>query len=228
MSLDAGAALVTVLVGLVLAAGFARQFFARHRPYQFWWSLSFLVTALAAGMQLAAFLAGRFTPLDYRLYVIFAAAVPALMGSGSMFLLWARWAWYYTGLILLFIVLTGIGAVSGSVHPALLGRVLYASQAVTHVLPNGLVVLGFAVLGAVGAAALVLGALWSWWRRRQVYNLGIALGGIVFSLADTLAAYGITALFFLAQVVGILLLYWAVEKSREPAPAAKAQQGLAQ
>ena len=224
MNLDAIAALITVIVALVIAVGFGRQFFGRHRPYQFWWGLAFLITALAAAMQWIAFVANTFTPGDYRLYVLFAASVPALMGAGTMFLLWARWAWYYTGLTLLFIALTAVGAASGAVHPAQLGHVMYASRAVTHVMPSALVVTGFAVLGSIGAAALVLGALWSWWRRREIYNLGIALGGVVFSLADTLAAYGVTAIFFLAQIVGILLLYWAVEKSRQPADARQTGQ----
>jgi len=220
MSVGALAALITLLVSLILGIGFARQYGARRRPYQFWWAVSFIVTALAAGMQFLGFLEHAFNPADYRLYIIFSAAVPALMGAGSMFLLWARWAWYYTGLALLFILLTVVGALAGSVNPAHLHDVMYASQAVTHVVASPLVVLGYAVLGSIGAAALILGALWSWWRTRQIYNLGIALGGVVFSLADTLAAYGITAIFFLAEIVGIVLLYWAVEKSRSPEPSA--------
>ena len=86
----------------------------------------------------------------------------------------------------------------------------------------GAVLLGGAGAGTdwsprdLGPAALVLGAIWSWWRTRYIYNLGIALGGIVFSLADTLAAYGVVAIFFLAQILGIVLLYWAVERSRVP------------
>ncbi|MGC8488789.1 MAG: hypothetical protein ACP5QO_11335, partial [Clostridia bacterium] len=201
---------------LILGLGFTRQYGSRHRPYQLWWGISFIVTALAAAVQFIAFINHAFSPTDYRLYIVFSASVPAVMGAGTMFLLWARWAWYYTGLVLLFILLTAVGAFSGSVSAGHLGDVMYASQAVTHVITSFLVILGYAVLGSVGATAIVLGALWSWWRTRQIYNLGIALGGVVFSLADTLAAYGITAIFFLAQIVGIVVLYWAVDKSRAP------------
>jgi hypothetical protein len=216
MSFGALAALVTVLVALVMAVGFARQHASRHRPYQLWWALAFLSTALAAAMQFIGFLGHAFSPFDYRLYILFSAAVPGVMGAGSMFLLWARWAWYYTVIVLVFILLTAVGAFSATLNPAALSNVMNASQAVTHVTTSVLIVLGYAVLGTIGAAALVLGAIWSWWRTRYIYNLGIALGGIVFSLADTLAAYGVVAIFFLAQILGIVLLYWAVERSRVP------------
>lgn len=228
MSLDAIAALITAAVALVLAASFGQQFLHRHRPYAAWWAIAFLATALAALLQFQGFLAGSFTTGTYRVYVILAASVPALMGSGSMFLLWARWAWYYTGICLAFIAMTVYGALSVSLSGSGLANVLKASQEVTHLMPSGLVITGFAVLGSLGGLALVLGALWSWWRTRLIYNLGIAAGGIIFSLADTLAAYGIPGLFYGAEIVGVVLLYWAVQKSRQPSPAASnAQQPTA-
>jgi hypothetical protein len=214
MVVDAVSAAVTALVAVILALTYGRQYARRGAPHSLWWGIAFLATAAAAVLQLAGFLSGAFDPFGYRAYVVLAAAIPALMGAGTMFLLWPRLAWPYTGLSLAFIVLTAVGAATAPLAPGLLHAVLAASQEVTRVLPSGLVVVGFAVLGTLGAAALVLGALWSWWRTRLAYNLLIAAGGIVFSVADSLAAYGIAALFYLAQIVGILLLYWGVEASR--------------
>jgi hypothetical protein len=210
---DAGAAAVTAVVALVLAGRFEKSHDRDPRPYKLWWAISFLVTALAAALQLGAFIHGGFAPWSYEVYVVLAAAVPGVMGIGSLYLLWPKVAPWFTAVVLASVALTAVGVLTTPLHPALLGRVLWASQEVTHVLPGAAVIIGFALLGTLGGAALVLGALWSWWRTRLLYNLGIAAGGIIFSLADTLAAYGIAALFYLAEVIGILVLYWAVVKS---------------
>lgn len=213
MTLGMVAALVTCLTALALGLNFGRSYMQRRHTHAFWWSVAFLVTFIAALMQVAAFASATFTMDTYRLYIVCAAAVPALMGVGTMYLLLRRWALAYAVVILAFIALTILGTVSGTISATLLPHVMKASQEVTKVLPSALVTTGFAVLGSLGAAALVLGALWSYVRSRDPYNLGIALGGIIFSLADTLAAYGIVALFFAAQIVGIVVLYLAVRAS---------------
>jgi hypothetical protein len=217
MIFDAISAGVTAVVALLLAADFERSYRERPGRHKLWWAVAFLATALAAALQLGAFIHHGFVNWNYETYVVLAAAIPGLMGVGSMYLLWPRLAPWFTGVVLASIALTLVGAVMGPLRPALLDQVLLASQEVTHVLPGPAVVLGFALLGTLGGAALVLGALWSWWRTRLVANLGIAAGGIVFSLADTLAAYGVAALFYLAEILGIVILYWAVERSRRPA-----------
>lgn len=216
VAFDAGAAIATVLVSLGLAAVFGRQYHSRGRTHALWWSVSFAVIGLAALLQVVAFLAHGFSPASFRAYATLAAAVPGLMGVGSMYLLWRKLAPWYTIVILLLVAMTAVGAWAGPEHTAQLARVAYASRQVTLVLTSGLLLLGFALLGAVGAGAMVVGALWSWWRTRLWFNLGIAGGGVVFSLADTLAAYGIPALFFVAEIFGVLLIYWAVENSRAP------------
>jgi hypothetical protein len=213
---DLIAAVCTAVVSLGLGGVFVRQYRERRRTHALWWSVAFAVIGVAAALQVVAFSAGGFVPASFRIYALLAAAVPGLMGVGSMYLLWPRLALGYTLLILALVVMTAWGTLFGPEHAAVLARVAYASRQVTLVLPSSLTLLGFALLGSIGAAALVLGALWSWWRTRLVFNLGIAAGGIVFSLADTLAAYGIPALFFAAEIAGVLLIYWAVVHSHAP------------
>ncbi len=217
---DVVASACTTLVSLGLGTVFFRQYRGRHRPHALAWSISFWAIGVAALLQVVAFATGAFGAEGYRAYATLAAAVPGLMGVGSMYLLWPRQARAYAIAIALLVALSVVGAWAGPEHLRALGRVAYASRQVTLVLTSPLLLIGFAALGTVGAAALVLGALWSWWRSRLGFNLGIAAGGLVFSLADTLAAYGIPALFFAAEIVGVLLIYWAVQKSRAPRPAA--------
>ena len=52
-------------------------------------------------------------------------------------------------------------------------------------------------------------------RARKVRTLLIALGGLVFSVADTFGQFGHGALFFPAEIVGVLLLYLGVAGSSE-------------
>lgn len=209
-------ALVTAAVALVLGVAMAIQYVQRHRTNTFWWGLSFLVTAVAALLQFLSLSQGAWAVGAYRVYVVTSAAVPALMGAGSMYLLWRRLAPVYTVVILAFIALTVAGALTATLNPALLGSVMKASQQVTLVLPSPLVILGFAVLGTFGAAALVLGALWSFLKTRGTSNLGIAFGGVVFSLGDTLAANGVPELFFVAEIVGVLAIFLAVRAAQRP------------
>jgi hypothetical protein len=218
MNIDLWAAVAATVVALALAARFWTSYRAKHHTYSLWWSIAFAVTGLAAVTQATALSAGRFTPGTYGAYVIMAAAVPGLMGVGSLYLLVRRLAPYFAGLVLVLCALTALGVFMGPLDSALLGQVMKASQEVTRVLPGALVVMGFAFLGGLGGAAMVVGAVWSWWKTHQVFNLGIALGGIIFSLADTLAAYGIPGLFYGAEIVGVLVLYWAVVRSRAPEP----------
>ena len=108
-----------------------------------------------------------------------------------------------------------IGAIATPLHAGYLANVLQASARVSNVAPSAIVVTAYIVLGTLGGAALILGALYSWWRSRQSYNLLIALGGLVFVVADTSAGLGSGLLFFPGQIIGMLLLYFGVAGSNE-------------
>lgn len=223
MGFDAVAALLTTVVALVLTLVMGLQYSSRKRTHALWWGISFLVTAIAAFLQFLALSSGTWNVGLFRLYVMLAAAVPALMGAGSMYLLWRRIAPVYTVVALVFIALGAVGAFSASLSPALLSNVMKASSEVTVVLPSVMLIVAFAVLGTIGGAALVLGALWSLIKTKKVFNIGIMVGGIVFSLADTLAGNGVAALFFAAQIVGILAIFIAVRASQQTQPASQTQ-----
>ena len=209
------AAVATVVVGAVLTNQLGKKYLAKHRPYALWWTVSFGLAALAALMQLVAFAQGGFAGWDYRSYIVLSAAVPGFMGAGTIYLIWRRFGNWFLGAIVLFTVVAIAGAVSTTLHPALLSHVLQASARVSNVAPGALVTLAYIVLGTLGGGALILGALYSYLRSRQAYNLLIALGGIVFVVADTSAGLGSGLLFFPGQILGMLLLYFGVAGSNE-------------
>jgi len=215
MNLESIAALVTTLIGAVLGWQLGRKYAAKHRPYALWWTVSFAVAALAALTQLVGFVQGGFPAADYRAYLVLSAAVPGFMGAGTVYLIWRRFGHVFLGAIVLFTLIALAGAFTTPLSTPLLKDVVAASGTVAKVAPGALVTLGYALLGAFGGAALVLGALYSYIRSHQSYNLLIALGGIVFSIADTVGQFGHGVLFFPAQIVGMLLLYLGVAGSNE-------------
>lgn len=224
LSFAGWSALVTCLVSFALCASLARQYAERRRAYQIWWSVSFLAAGVAALLQTVAFADGVWAVNGYRAYMVLAAVVPGLMGAGTVFLLYRRLAPYFAGLIILLGLVTLWGAL-GRVDHLTQFSVLQAAAEVTKTMPYPQVQWGFGLLGPLGAAALVLGAAWSWWRTRMAFNWGIIVGGVVFSFADSLSALNggfAPILFFAAEVVGSIALYLAVRAAtvRRAAPSA--------
>ncbi len=209
------AAIATVVVGAILASQLGRKYGAKHRPYALWWTVSFALATLAALTQLIGFAQGGFAGWDYRSYIVLSAAVPGFMGAGTIYLIWRRFGHWFLAAIWLFALVGLMGAIATPLHAGYLSNVLQASARVSNVAPSALVVTAYIVLGTLGGAALILGALYSWWRSRQSYNLLIALGGIVFVIADTSAGLGSGLLFFPGQIIGMLLLYFGVAGSNE-------------
>lgn len=72
-----------------------------------------------------------------------------------------------------------------------------------------------AVLNIAGAAALFLGAFYSWWVTRHAYNLIIVLGTAIFSAGGGLAATGFPFLLHLSEMVGGAVLLYGFIKSQE-------------
>lgn len=72
-----------------------------------------------------------------------------------------------------------------------------------------------AVLNIAGAAALFLGAFYSWWVTRHAYNLIIALGTAIFSAGGGLAATGYPFLLHLSEMVGGAVLLYGFIRSQE-------------
>lgn len=204
----------TTALSLILAVPLLSTYRAHHRPYALWWGLSFFAVACAAGLQSLAFLEGTWPPIAYRIYAIAAAAVPGVMGAGSLYLLWPKLAKPFAAVIGVAVLLAAWGALSSVPQAELLSQPVAASAQVTAALRAAPLAIGFAISGSLGGAALVLGALWSWWRSRLGYNLGIAAGGILFSLGNSLAALGVPAFFFVVEGLGIIALYLAVRSAR--------------
>lgn len=209
------AAILTVLLGMVLGVQMGRKYGEKHRPYAMWWTVSFFFAALAAMTQVWGLAAGGFPDGVYRAYLFFSAGVPGFMGAGTVYLIWRRFGHVFLGIIWVSALLALFGALTTPIDGAALTNVLVASATVAKVASSGMLTAGYALLGGFGGLALIVGALYSYVRSRQNYNLLIALGGIVFSVADTVGQFGHGAFFFPAEIIGMGLLYLGVAGSRE-------------
>lgn len=209
------ASAVTAAVAAALAGELTRQFRARRRPYALWWSISFVFMALAALLQAVAYAHGSWPALLYRAYLALSAGIPGFMGAGTVYLFSRKAGHGFLGLMVALELLAVAGAAATPLRGRALTQVFLAAASVPRVAPGVALAVAFAALGGLGGLALVLGAIYSYVRSRHAYNLLIALGGLVFSAADTSAATWGPALFFPGQLVGALLLFWGVVKARE-------------
>lgn len=218
MALGALAAGITGLIAFVLCLQLLASVRRRWRPSHLLWSVGFLLAALAAFTQLVGYLSGHFPPGLYRFYLFSSASVPGFMGAGTVYLLWRRLGHAFAAFTTLLGLLGLVGAFTTRLHATLLSDVTLSSADVARVATSGLLALVYALQGAIGGfLALVGGAIYSYIRTRRGQNLLIALGGLLFGVADTLAAYGGVAGFFPAEIVGMLLLFYGIVQGRSVA-----------
>jgi hypothetical protein len=209
------AAAVTVLLAAAITARLYASYRNRPRASHAMWALAFFLAAVAALMQALAYLSGHFPPGLYRVYLLTSASVPGFMGAGTVYLLWRRAADIFAWFTALVAVVGLVAAFTTPLAAPALLNVTTASADVSRAASSGLLAIVFAVQGALGGfLALVIGALYSYIRTRRPQNLAIALGGIIFAVADTLAAYGGVATFFPAEIVGMLLLFYGISQGR--------------
>lgn len=76
-----------------------------------------------------------------------------------------------------------------------------------------------------GGSVVWVGALWSFWRSRRIYNLLIAGEVMIAGLAGTLASQGLgTIAFPLANIVALLLIFWGYVKARDRSSHGQSQE----
>jgi len=195
---------------------------ARKSLAQWWWTVAFALSALAALLQLVSFVKGSWSPVvTYRLYLLFASMVPGVMGTGSLYLLAKKWIGHiFAALICVLSVLGVVAAFTATLHPAILGQPFTAATEVARATPSVLVTITFAAQGSLGAGAMIIAAVVSIWRQHSRNALFILIGALFFSAAGSLAAFGNPDLFLLDQAVGICFLYAgaAMRFKRAPSP----------
>lgn len=201
---------IVVLFMFILGVLLTKHYLANRRIYMFWWAIAFWLAFLAAITDFISYLAHGWSPFQYRLYLFSAASLVAYMGAGTVFLFSERVGRIY---VLLMTVVAMAMCYSLAIIPVEGISTIPAGEKAQGFVPNGIDVY-FGILSGIGAIALFVGALYSWYRSKKSYNLWIAMGALVFSIGGVVGKYiGVYQLFYVFQAVGSVILYYGIISS---------------
>lgn len=210
-----------ILTGLfgaaaALAGGFATylvmRYRRRHSPYYLWWAASFYFYAMTFVTQIAT-VGYHWTIVWYQIYVIGSASLVGTMSVGTSYLAFPR-TWSRRYALVIAVLIAGLVAATLSHAPQLAGGTWRSLNAGFGIV--GVTRVMYIILSALGGSVVWVGALWSFWRSRHIYNLLIAGGVMIAGLAGTLASQGLgTIAFPLANIVALLLIFWGYVQARE-------------
>lgn len=206
--------LISTIISFVFATLVFDQFLNRRKPYQLVWTIGCIWFGFSAFTELYGNLQG-WNPSLYRYwYLIGACYVAAYLGMGTTYLLIPRrFAHVVMALLLVASVYAAYTVLSAPVNAALLPK---AGEIVTaDALPTSARFPMPMILNIFGAGALFIGALYSAivfvrhriLPHRVVSNLIIAAGTIIISSTGTLSRIGRPELFFLGELLGVLIIF---------------------
>ncbi|MEE9267778.1 MAG: hypothetical protein V3U70_00020 [Thermoplasmata archaeon] len=222
MAVGVGAylALGSAIVAGIFAALVFRQYAAKRKVFQLVWGVGLSLFTLASLFEFISELQGWSVPL-YRAYFSLHPTLVAVLGLGTVYLLADKrvghaFLLYVLGTLALLLAFTLTAPVDETVFVP--GRVVGGAA-----MPDA--VRNLSLLFTIpGAAALIVGALYSWYRTRWSYNLFIAGGAAIMSLGGTLTRLGQAELLYIFLLVGIAIMFVgflrSLEVSRAPEPAA--------
>lgn len=220
MSLEGAAvSLAAAIIGVAFSALVFGHWRSHRKPFLLAWSFGLAMFAVAALLQFVAEAYGWSDSL-YRAYYFLAAPLVAVLGVGSALLVNRR-------IGLGFALYTGILAVgfawvvfTAPVNPGVFQNAIPGGAG----FPES-VRIWSPLFTAPGSLALIIIALYSYWRTRLSFNLYIAAGAIAAAGSGSLATLGLTWVLYLGELLGIALMFWgflaSVDLARASRPAAE-------
>ncbi|MFQ5837744.1 MAG: hypothetical protein ACE5HJ_03070 [Thermoplasmata archaeon] len=222
MALSTGAylALGSAIISGVFSALVFRQFVSRKKIYQLSWGVGLALFTLASTLEFVSEL-GEWTIPLYKTYFALHPTLVAVLGLGTVYLLANKKVGHvFLAYILIIFAILLFFTVTAEVKvdEFLPGRIVGAKA-----MPDAVRGLSF-LFTIPGAAALIGGAGYSWYKTRWSYNLLIAAGTILLSLGGTLTRLGRADLLYIFLLVGIAVMFVgflrSLEVSRVPEPEA--------
>ncbi len=206
--------LSSTIISLLFAILVFDQFLSRRKPYQIVWTVGFIWFAASAFTEFYGNSQGWNETLYRYWYLIGAYFVAAYLGMGTTYLLTPRWfAHIIMALLLVGSVYAAYLVVAAPVDIAQLPRV---GEVVTGKALPGYVRFPLPVVfNTFGAGALIVGAIYSAivFRRhrilphRVISNMIIAVGAFIPSLTGLLNRLGQADVFFLGELLGVLVIF---------------------
>jgi hypothetical protein len=208
-------ALASAAVGGAFSALVFRQFLSRRKLYQLSWGLGLALFTAASLLEFASELGGWTISL-YKTYFALHPTLVALLGLGTVYLLANKrighgFLVYILIILAILLAFTALATVDESQFVP--GRIVGG-----RAMPDAVRGLSF-LFTIPGAAALIGGAVYSWYKTRWSYNLLIAAGAILLSMGGTLARLGRADLLYIFLLVGIAIMFVGFLRSLEISPA---------
>ena len=207
--------LLTAIVAAAFTYMLARQYMERKKFHQILWTFAMLFYAITAFMEflMNPDILGP-SVIAFKVYYILAAPLVGLLGAGVVYLLASkRKADIFLAIIgVLCVALLITGTITpldeAVIIEAFEGSLGEAFHAAVDAYP--MTVRRWAIFtNIIGGFALILGALWSFFKdRRRTYNLLIFLGGVMPMIGGSaLAFFGEPSIFFLFELGGTVFLF---------------------
>jgi predicted membrane channel-forming protein YqfA (hemolysin III family) len=207
--------LLTTIVAFAFTASLARQYLQRKKFHQVLWTVAMLFYGIAALMEflMNTDVLGP-SIVAFRIYYILSAPLVGLLGAGVIYLLASK---RKADIFLAIIGLLSIALlITGTITPldkkviieAFNGPLGEAFRAAVDAYP--MTVRRYAIItNIIGGLALILGALYSFFKdRRRTYNILIFLGGLMPMIGGSaLAFFNEPSLFFIFELGGTIFLY---------------------
>jgi hypothetical protein len=193
----------------------ARQYMERKKFHQLLWTFAMLFYAITAFMEflMNPDILGP-SVIAFKVYYILAAPLVGLLGAGVIYLLASkRKADIFLaiiGVLCVALLITGVitpldEAIIIAAFEGSLGEAFHAAVAAYP-----MTVRRWAIFtNIIGGFALILGALWSFFKdRRRTYNLLIFIGGVMPMIGGSaLAFFDEPSLFFIFELGGTIFLF---------------------
>ncbi len=202
-------------LGLVFTVLVAWQWWRRRKPHQAAWAAGMLFYTVAAFMEAWSEYSDAWNPTAYRVYIVLAASLVALLGLGTLYLIAKRrvWGHLYLVVVLLCMAVFFYGTFRVTLDLSkLVPGITVGGQALGESLSFPRVM--SLPLNITGSLFLFGGALYSIWRflRRREFayrvwaNVLIAIGAGLLAFVGSRARLGSTAGLYPAEMVGAALM----------------------
>jgi hypothetical protein len=213
--LGAAVSLAATTIGVAFTALVFRQWIAHRKEYQLAWSAGLGLFTVAIFSQFWAEAFG-WSDVVYKAYYLMAAPLVAVLGVGSAFLISRRLGLGFSLYTAIASVLFAIIVAGATVDTSVFAQPIVTANA----MPES-VRLWSLLFTIPGSAALIVVALYSYYRTRLSFNLWIAAGFIVAASGGAFERFNVTLALYLGQLFGIALLFWGFLKSQDISRAPK-------
>ena len=206
--------LAATVISIIFAYSVFRQYLRGRKTHQLLWTISLALFSFSVFFEAYSELYG-WNVLMYKIYYIFAASLVLIMGAGTLYLL-SSWNVLNRYIPHLFVTY-------GIIIIVIMSYTAYSAPVYTEKFIPGITVAGLAMsqdvrifsplLTIPGSIALIGGALYSYFKTKQRFNVYIALGALIVAVSGGIARTGITDFFYIGEMIGITLMYFGFIES---------------